>query len=195
MIYFLEIWLRGFAKDYLRKRSIRDEESYHPHITFVRPFDLNNENEEPIRKEIVNFCHGKDSISFSLEGKNAFEGGINYVPVINCEELLNFNGGLENLLNEHVRFVPKLNDKKILHATIDLKDGRFYCEKIDQYMLRLTGIKDKRIWFSFDFVTQKELDREESLNKAKWYRTVHQFSERYGLLPTRNGYRKIAQGD
>ena len=189
MTYYLEVWLRGFAKDYFREISTRDEESYHPHITLVRPFQITtNTNEESIKENTLAFCKDKRPISFSLKGKSTFEGNVNYVPVINCVELLRFNDGLEQLLNDNVEFAKKLNDKKILHATIDVGKEINKCPRIDQYMLRLTGIKDKRIWFSYDFVTQRALDRKESLDKSKWYQTVHQFSEMFELLPTRNGY-------
>jgi len=57
-------------------------------------------------------------------------------------------------------------------------------------MLRLTIIKNKKIWFSYDFVTNKVLSREESLSKENWHNTVHQFTEKYKLLPTKQGYKK-----
>jgi hypothetical protein len=44
---------------------------------------------------------------------------------------------------------------------------------------------------SYDFVTQKTLNREESLDKIMWYNTVHEFTKQYNLLPTRNGYKLL----
>tara|TARA_Y100000034_G_C6813595_1_gene365839 strand:+ start:468 stop:1043 length:576 start_codon:yes stop_codon:yes gene_type:complete len=190
MSYYLEVWLRGFAKDYLREISIKDEEFYHPHVTLVRPFNITSD-EESIKNRIITFCNGKSPIPFSLEGQATFEGNINYVPVINCSELLQFDNCLEQILSDDVQFVKKLNNKKIPHATINVEGEIPPYPKIEQYMLRLTGIKDKKIWFSWDFVTQKELDREESLDQSKWYQTVHQFTEKSRLLPTRKGYQKI----
>lgn len=192
MTYTLEIWLRGFAKDHLRDISTRDKEVYHPHITLVRPFDINLEsNEEYIKNIICGFCEDVSPIHFSLEGKNKFAEGISYVPVTDNLRLLNFNNDLEQLLESEVDFFPKLNTEKILHVTTEFSRNLDSCIHIDQYMLRLTGIRNKKIWFSYDFVTQQVLSREDSLDKSKWYQTVHEFSKKSNLLPTREGYKKI----
>jgi len=172
--YYLEIWLRGFAKDFLRGISTKDEENYHPHITLIRPFEIKT-TEEEIKEKVISFCNGKSPISFSLEGKEVFDGKINYVPVVDCQELLRFNDELEMLLERDVDFWKRLNNKKILHATVDYNQEIDSCPKINQNMLRLTILKDDKIWFSFDFVTQETLDREESLDKEKWYKTVNTF--------------------
>ena len=46
-------------------------------------------------------------------------------------------------------------------------------------MLRLTGIRDNLIWFSYDFVTGEVLNRDESLNHSLWIQTVQRFSKKY----------------
>jgi len=192
MSYYLEVWLRGFAKDFLKSISTKDRESYHPHITLVRPFQLVAAEDE-VQQKIVEFCQGRKPIPFSLEGKGTFEGAVHYVPITNSAALLHFNDGLEELLTGDVQFVQKLNDEKILHATVDTDIEIASSPRIDQYMLRLTGIKDKLIWFSYDFVTQAVLTRAESLEKRRWYETVHRFSAEQGLLPTRQGYQEIGK--
>ncbi|NPE26486.1 hypothetical protein HNV12_00605 [Methanococcoides sp. SA1] len=190
MGYYFEIWLRGFAKDHLRKISNNDNELYHPHITLVRPFQIPG-NEGKIKDKVTEFCKGKNPIFFTLEGKARFEQGINYIPVTDSIELLKFDNDLEKLLEGNVQLKQKLNDKKILHATTNTGEIIPYSPRIEQCMLRLTGIKDKKIWFSYDFVTQQTLSRQESLNKSKWYNTVHQFTQKHKLLPTRQGYKRI----
>jgi hypothetical protein len=190
MDYFLEVWLRGFAKDYLKSISTKDKESYHPHITLIRPFQILT-NEEDVKEKITSFCKNILPISFSLEGVETFEEDIYYIPVINCDKLFQFDNSLEQLLSKDVQFAEKLNNKKILHATINANTPILPCPKIDQYMLRLTGIKNKKIWFSYDFITKEVLNREKSLDKTIWHKTVSQFTEKYGLLPTRQGYQTI----
>lgn len=185
MSYFLEVWFRGFAKDYLR--SISNNKNKKHHMTFIRPFDL-IKSEEEVKQNIVSFCQNKELIKFTLEGKDSFNKTTNYVP-IHSPKLLEFNYDLEKAIEKDVNFVEKLNKEKILHATVDSKE--FNCPTIEQYMLRLTAIKDKKIWFSYDFVTKQVLSREESLDKAKWYSTVHEFTNQTDLLPTRQGYKKI----
>lgn len=188
MSFYLECWLRGYAKDHLREIA-RNSEGYHPHITFIRPFELIKTEE--VIGTVLDFCDEKPLIPFTLKGKSYFDNNISYVPVINCEQLLNFNNELEEELEGKVNFSKKLNNEKILHATVEFKDPNYVCPDINQYMLRLTGIKDKQIWFSYDFVTREFFNREESLNKKRWHNTVHEFSKQTNLLPTRNGYQKI----
>ncbi len=148
MRYFLEVWLRGnpnFAP--------------HPHITFVRPFEIDETQEEIVKQEIVDYCKGKKPINFILEGKGNF-GDINYVPV-KSGELEKFDAGLEKLLENEVNFDKKLSDKKILHITLTKDIDSF--PRTESAMTRLVCLRDKRIWFSYDFVTGKVLNREETL--------------------------------
>jgi hypothetical protein len=190
MSYYLEIWLRGYAKDKIIEVSNVNEE-FHPHITLIRPFTKINTSESVLKSKISNFCQGQELIFFNLEGINTFKEDLVYANLTNQEELLSFNYLLEELLKPDVEFKEKLNERKILHAYIGGKNKTINFPNIEQYMLRLTAIKDKRIWFSYDFITDKTLDREESLDKIKWYSTVHEFSKKYKLLPTRQGYQEI----
>jgi len=162
MSYYLEVWLRGFAKNHLRAISRQNPEFYHPHITLVRPFEIKT-GEEEVRRKIVAFCNKRKPIPFSLEGREVFPEGVSYVPVVACESLLQFNDELEGLLEGNVEFAPRLGEQKVLHATVDFLDPNYVCPRMNQHMLRLTGIRNKRIWFSYDFRTQRELTREESL--------------------------------
>ena len=98
MRYYFEVWLRGFAKDYLRDISKNHDDTYHPHVTLVRPFSLIAE-EDIVRDKVINYCKKKDPIPFSLRGKGAFNGSIQYVPVTSASRLLRFNDGLESCLN------------------------------------------------------------------------------------------------
>jgi len=169
---YLEIWLRDFAKDYLRRISMEDH-GYYPHITLVRPFDI-SANPAQVQQAITSFCYGKKPIEFSLKGKETFEQGIHYIPVTS-PELTMFNNDLEKLLETipGIKLREKLADEKVLHVTIPRDfDG---CYEIQEHMLRLTAIKDKKIWFSYDFVLQKELNREKSLDRELWEQTKSQF--------------------
>lgn len=189
MSYYAEVWLRGFAKDYLRRISRYADDNYHPHITLVRPFTPLVEESE-LRERIISVCKNFEPIFFTLKGLDYFDGSIPYLSVVNNVQLLDFNNRLESALDGYVRFKPKLADEKKLHVTIDGLNQNPE-ESIDQYLLRLTMIRDKKIWFSWDFVTQSILSREDSLNKSKWHYTVELFSKQYGLRPTKNGFQKI----
>jgi hypothetical protein len=80
---------------------------------------------------------------------------------------LEFNNGLEKLLEGKVVFDEKLADDKTLHLTITNQDFQGLPETLIP-MLRLTCIKNKKIWFSWDFEFNSLLDREESLDKWTW---------------------------
>ena len=148
MRYFLEVWLRGnpnFAP--------------HPHITFIRPFEISETQEENIKQIIVDYCKGRKPIKFILEGKGSF-GEVNYVPVIS-NKLQKFDSGLEKILEGNVTFDTKLGPKKILHVTLAKDIGNF--PKTESVMERLVCLRNKKIWFSYDFVINKVLTREETL--------------------------------
>ena len=198
--YFLEIWARGYFKDTLKaiasEKSIETKGIYKPHITFIRPFKILS-TEEAVKQSIVEYCQNiQEPIFYSLKGKAKFENGPHYVPVINEEQLLDFNNGLEKQVASQVKYREMLNEKKILHVTVPTQEG-FDCPQIDQYMLRLTGMQNKRgkktIWFSYDFITKEVLDRKESLSNAKWYATVQAFTNQMNLLPTRQGYQSTRE--
>lgn len=190
MDYHFEIWLRGFAKDYLREISDLEKDSFHPHVTFFRPFGITS-SEDAVMNEVANFCRNVEPIPFSLGGIDHFDEKIYYVNVSEDGRLMRFNNGLEGAISGDVEFVKELAPVKKFHAKISNNDGDFYCPKIEQYMLRLTGIRDGKLWDSYDFVTGDVLDRKESLDKDRWLGTVDMFTERYGLIPTSEDFKKI----
>lgn len=194
MSYYFEVWLRGYAKDYIRSLSSFDEENFHPHITLARPFDKIKTSEEKIIKKVARLCSDKEPIPFTLKGKGDFyhEGNkINSPKITNSEKLLQFHHDLEEILKNDVEFYKKIEEEKKLHVTTDMNKEIVYGEEVEQYMLRLTGIKNEKIWFSYDIVTKNILSRDESLDKTKWYQTVHKFSKKYKKLPTRQGFANI----
>lgn len=192
MKYYIEIWLRGFAKDYLRG-LVDDGEDKHPHITLVRPFTLTDITEEEIKSEIVKVCESYQPILFNLSSSAYFEQGVNYVPVLDPENVLTkLDRELECSLENKVSFVSKLSDEKNFHATISCGDKEsFDVPNIEQYMLRLTLIRDKKIWFSYDFVQREILSREESLDKNLWKQAVQTFLKKENLEITKEGFKKV----
>jgi hypothetical protein len=154
-VYF-EVWLRGLVKDRIRK--ISGTEEFHPHITLVRPGEVVGNSEE-LKSAVVEFCEGRKPISFVLGGSEKFSQCIDYVPVSEAEELLEFSNVLEEVVKKYVSLCEGLGDKT-LHVT---KHGSEPLERTSETMTRLTVLADKRIWFSYDFLEQRVLDREESL--------------------------------
>jgi len=188
--YFLEIWLKGYARDRLKELSSNTANPYHPHITLVRPFTIPRD-ESRVRRLIEGICKETDPIYFKLMGRGNFPKGVNYIPIIEEGNLLEFSERLEKSLEKHVIFSPKIEESKTLHATLNLDTLPPVCEEIEQYMLWLTAMRNGLIWFSYDFVNKISLDRNETLNHNRWLQTVNDFSIRYGLIPTRGGFRRI----
>ena len=174
MSYYLEIWLRGFAKDQLRELSNQDSGSYHPHVTIVRPFDIVS-SEGVVRDKIVDYCRGFSPMHFSLEGIGDFGGKFYHVPVFEDGRLMRFDNGLEDCISEDVEFVRKKDKVKKFHVTVNEDEGGFHYSGSDHHMLRLTAIRDKEIWFEQDLVTGKTLDRVQALDRYKWNDTRIEF--------------------
>jgi 2'-5' RNA ligase len=163
--YYVEDWLRGEKGDLL-KEAARDPDIYHPHITFVRPFSVPEGNEDKVKQLIIDYCKDRGPINFTLNNKDHFPQGVIFIPVVS-RELSEFNDGLEKILEPEVKFDVKLADQKTLHLTITNEDF-FGLPETVLPMLRLTVIRDKKIWFSWDFELHRELNREESLDKWAW---------------------------
>ncbi len=166
---FLEAW---FSKGVYRFRNFEIGDIPHPHVTFVRPFIIPENCEQIIKEKIIDYCKGKKPFPFILKGKGDFGGEISYIPV-SGKEIEKFDTEIEALLEKDVLFTKKLADRKILHLTVASAQRSF--PKTELYVLRLTGIKDKKIWFSFDFVTQESLNREESIDEKRWANTLNIF--------------------
>lgn len=170
--YFLEAWL---SKGVYKPEFFELADIPHAHITFVRPFTIPESEEENVKKKIIDYCKGKKPIPFTMVGEGDFGGDINYIPVKGVE-IEEFDNGIEALLENDVQFAEKLGKKKILHLTIT-PARQSPLPKTELFMLRLTCIRDKQIRFSFDFVTQETLDRDESLDEAKWSKSLKIFTE------------------
>jgi hypothetical protein len=184
MSYFLEIWLRGYAEDYLR--SISDAR-FHPHITLVRPFEPRN-SKEIVKQTIEEVCKGVEPIPFEIEGVNTFEQGVTFANITHADQLLTLDNKLEEAIHPHVYFEEAYSETKKLHATIKSPKDGIHVPRIQQYMLRLTVLREKKIWFSYDLVQDKSLSRVESINKQIWNQTVLEFQNKYKKRPTKNGF-------
>lgn len=78
--------------------------------------------------------------------------------------MIELDKGLENLLEDKVEFYPKLNNKKIHHVTVDFKDDKS-CKRIEEKITCLVGVKNKKLWFAYDFSNKEVLNREETLKR------------------------------
>jgi hypothetical protein len=157
---------------------------WRPYATLVRPFRpriLGIEGEEEIKQIIADACTGEFPIPFCLSGLDVFknEEEIPYIPVVRGQQLLRFSDMLEDRIAPKVDFVAKIESEKHLHVTLPREAIIQPFPETNFHMLRLTAIRkinhDKIIWFSYDLVTQKMLNREESKDETRWHETVELF--------------------
>lgn len=176
MAYYFEIWLRGFVKDYAYSIS-KYSSNYKPHITFIRPFKEMQITEKQLLEKTVNYCKNFSPIPYTLEGQGNFDNKYFFIPIVDSKELLQFNNGLEKVFENDVVFYPKLDNQKNLHLTINTDKPISSAPKFEENMLRMTLIKNSKIFSSYDFVTHQLLNREQSLDKKLWSKTSKLFEK------------------
>lgn len=191
MKYFLELWLKDQAKDTIRAMSTLDPETFHPHITLVRPFYLQGtpnqiqEQELDVANTIARIGKKIGPFEFTLEGKMDFDKEVYGIPIIHNFKLKQLDKLLESELEKKVSFDKKLNDKKIFHATVDFNTEIEEFPRLDQYALRITALKKEEgekhyhIAFSYDLVRNEIQDREKSLSLSLWRSTQLLFESQY----------------
>ena len=170
MSYFIEVWLRNVQREYVQRISKGSPKPFYPHITLVRPFDildeLKEEREALVQDMIVSVCRGFTNVKYTLMDIGNFDGEVDYIYVEPSEKLIELNNTLEFGLEGLVSFREKKNDKKIFHVSLDGGyDKSQSIVYVEDRVSRITVLKDKKIWFSYDFITSNVLDRDESLRK------------------------------
>lgn len=201
--YYIGTKLRGFSRKFLsgKKELISPEEEYLSHITFIRPFFTKNEKRviETFKKTCENL---KEPIKFQIENWGVFdlienEEKIIYAGINSNKSLDFFVDSLEKNLNQLIQYESKkIGDKRVFHATLGMEKEPNRIESllkeevfpIDQYLLRTFILKNKKIFFEYDFFLQKMLNEEESSNKELFKKTIEAFKEKTGLTPSKNGF-------
>ena len=160
-----------------------------PHITLYGPFTTRNEKK--MLSEVVNVAKKYTLVPFTVKGFNYFDNPINkviYLDIEPSEELKQLRYELANRLRK-VTVTKSSEDRKsrdefYFHATIAFKDidGKFdqiwnYLKKkeepnINQYLVRITILKGRRILREYDLLQKRLLTRKESLNGHIFQRTI-----------------------
>jgi 2'-5' RNA ligase len=160
MSHYLEVWLNGGLKQQFRAFRPWDRD-YHPHITLVRPF-LPQIEDDLIKHQIIQASARVRPMRAVAEGLGGF-GRIRYVPVIS-PELNAYADVLEESIAGSVRFAPLLGEQRVLHVTLGREKGLDTTFPPTEFAIsRLTALRNGRIWFGYDLESNKELSREEAL--------------------------------
>jgi 2'-5' RNA ligase len=208
--YFLEIWLRGYAEDYAKEKRVQISEFYFqdiskkycPHITLIPPFSCSDEKN--LIATIEKKCMEIDLLSFSLFGWGVFENRENFLHLkTNIDPAINhFRHNLHQNLDSFIlceaqnksieTFEPHVTIAQSTDSNI-LNIPNWYnpaFKSIEQYMLRVTLLKNKRIVCEYDFARKELLTREQALDKKEWGITMDAFTKRTGLISSNDGFIK-----
>ncbi|MFT5280934.1 MAG: hypothetical protein ACI9AR_000376 [Flavobacteriaceae bacterium] len=175
IIYFIEIWFEDPLKTFVRELSSEKGENLYPHNTFTRPFVRKNDiNEDELKEKIISILkENKDKLSLTIEGIDNFEDEegkpVWYLPVYEKGACLSdLDKRIEDGLEKYVVFKKKLNDTKIFHIHIPGKPVSVVdYEPIHCCSDELVVLRDKKIWFSFEFSTGRVYSRAEVLKRRK----------------------------
>jgi len=179
-----------------------------PHITLVGPFMLSHKpfplnlflrdaTEEKLLEEFTKIMKEISSfITFKLRNFNSFPNtNVVYVDIEPSENLKQLRFMLYKRLEKFCRLkkYDKLSKEDFkFHATIAMKIPSFkfdrICEylknnkpkEINQYLLRVTLIKNQRIMCEYDLIQKKLLSRREAKSRLGFKRTIEMLKNSIG---------------
>lgn len=205
--YLIEFRFSGYAKDMLRELTSSISKNFHvygttrrrvvPHITLAGP--LYTDDEKKLVKEIKNIASKYKLVGFKLDGFGRFGKNVIYTKIMPSEEM-------QKIRSEIVKKLEKFCDMQDHdyevdyhpHATLAFKDIEKKFDKIweflqgwkipqmNQYVLRITIIKNQKILYEYDLILGKLLDRTDSLDRAIFKKTIHEFNKIREKLDIKN---------
>jgi 2'-5' RNA ligase len=195
--YLIEFRLHGYAKKYIkgliyevaRKFRVRGVTRKRPvpHITLFGPFTTRYEKRMIV--EVANVGRKYFLVPFRVKGFNYFDNETNKTIYID----IGFSEKLEQIRWEIAERLLKITQTKSVHdvkknysfhSTIAFRDidRRFpkiweYIKSkeepnINQYLLRITILKNGKILHEYDLMQKRLLSRKEALDRIIWNRTI-----------------------
>ncbi|MDH5569062.1 MAG: 2'-5' RNA ligase family protein [Nitrosopumilus sp.] len=188
--YLIEFRFSGYAKQSIKELKSNITKNFGvtrrkivPHITLAGP--VYTRHEKRLVKEIVDICKKYDLVKFKIDGFDNFENRVIYVRINPSEELERLRLEIAERLYKFCDTTKFDNDEKFtFHATLVLKDIQRKFNRIwdylqtwripemEQYVLRITIIKNQRILAEYDLILKKLLNRAESLDKDIHKKTI-----------------------
>lgn len=196
MVYLIEVRFHGYAKKYTknliydvaRKFNIKGvtRKKAVPHITLFGPFQTRQENK--LINEVISVGQQYNLVPFKIKGFDFFDnkkGKVIYLDITPSEKLKSLRRELAYKLFKISSTKPFDADHDFaFHATIAFKDIDNKFDKIwnyiikkqepniNQHLLRITIIKNDMILFEYDLMQKRVLNRNQSLNKLYWNKTI-----------------------
>lgn len=194
--YLIEFRFSGYAKEAIKELKYSISKNFHvtrkkivPHITLVGP--LYTIDEKRLVKEIQDVCKNYELIKFKLDGFDNFENRVIYVRINPSEELKKLRLELVARLQEFCNLSEFDFDQQFtFHATLVLKDIQrkfdniwkylqtWKIPKMEQYVLRVSIIKNHRILAEYDFLQGKNLNRSKSLDRKTYQKTIKKLDKK-----------------
>lgn len=194
--YLIEFRFSGYAKEAIKELKQSISKNFRvtrrkivPHITLVGP--LYTKDEKRLVKEIKDVCKNYELIKFKLDGFDNFENRVIYVRIKPSEELKKLRLELVDRLQEFCNLSEYDFDQQFtFHATLVLKDIQrkfdsiwkylqtWKIPKMDQYVLRVSIIKNHRILAEYDFLQRKNLNRSKALDRKTYQKTIKKLDKK-----------------
>ena len=199
--YLIEFRLSGYAKKYMKDlifevsrkfkvRGVTARKNVVPHITLFGPFTTKNEKEMVSR--VVSVVRKYFLVPFKFQGFGYFKE--NHVIFLNVKPSIKLKDLRYEIAQSLLDICKTQNhDKNVdfrFHGTIAFKDieekfndiWRYLKRReepdINQYLLRVTILRNSKILYEYDLMQKRLLNRRQSLSKHYWKKTVSILKER-----------------
>ena len=197
--YLIQFRFHGYAKRYLKRSIFEVARRFHvkgvtrkrpvPHISLAGPFETRDI--ERVITDVESVAKNYNLVNFKLKGFRYFnnpEGKVIYADIKPSKELEELRWELAKRLMKYVELKEGDKNKKFaFHATIAFKDidrkfsdiWRYLKSKeepnINQYLLRITILRNGKILYEFDLMLKRLLNRREALSNRIWKKTILRF--------------------
>ena len=195
--YLIEFRLHGYAKKCIKALIYEVARKFRvlgvtrkrpvPHITLFGPFTTRYEKRMIF--EVANVGRKYFLVPFRVKGFNYFDNETNktiYIDIDSSDELEQIRWEIaERLLKiTQTKSVHDVKKNYSFHSTIAFRDidRRFpkiweYIKSkeepnINQYLLRITILKNGKILHEYDLIQKRLLSRKEALDRIIWNRTI-----------------------
>ena len=188
--YLIEFRFSGYAKEAIKELKESISRNFHvtkkkivPHITLVGP--VSTYDEKRLVREITEIGRKYDLIKLTLDGFGRFENRVILVKIKPSEELENLRLDMVERLEEFCNLSEHDYDRKFaFHATLVLNDIQRKFDKIaeylqtwkipdmEQYLIRITIIKDHKILVEYDLMQEKTLNRKDALDGKTFQKSI-----------------------
>lgn len=211
--YLIEFRFHGYAKKHVkeliyevaRKFNVRGvtRKRAVPHITLFGPFTT--KDEKKMVSEVVSVLKNYDLVPFKLRFFIGIRKKVIAVGVEPSEELKNIRREISQRLLPITKAKPKIRKIDsahdfVFHTTIAFKDIEEKFDKIwryikrkeepniNQHLLRVTVIKNRKILCEYDLMQRKRLNRRQALSKELWEKTVEIYYRKVGIYAPKENF-------